>query len=63
MPEISGDDDLEAWCNQCDKELEAEGWEWNDRSESNLGLTAVCSECFARYRVKNEAATRKVTSR
>jgi hypothetical protein len=49
---------LEAWCNRCDRALQARGWVWDDISEENLGLTLVCSECFERSRHKNEAETR-----
>lgn len=58
VPAASDDGTLEAWCNECDMALEQQGWEWNDISEKNLGLTLICSECFEQARRRNGAATR-----
>ena len=46
-PEGPDDDDLQAWCGNCDQVLLRVG-EWNDESEGTAGLTCICSGCFDR---------------
>src|SRR5437870_13162922 len=57
-PDALHEPSLEAWCNSCDRALQARGWVWDDISEEDLGLTLICSECFERSRRRNESATR-----
>lgn len=44
-PENPDEEELNAWCDECDKILLEEG-EWNDRSEGHAKIKLVCSECF-----------------
>src|SRR3990167_8563773 len=42
----------DAWCDECEKVLEAEG-EWNDKSEGFAGIKLLCSHCYENIREKN----------
>ena len=35
----------DAWCDECEKVLDAEG-EWNDRSESFADIKLLCAYCY-----------------
>jgi len=42
----------DAWCDECEKVLDAEG-EWNDASEKFAGIKVVCSCCYEGIRERN----------
>ena len=42
-----------AWCDKCDEVLQREG-EWNDKSESFAGITAIREGCFEEIKKRNE---------
>jgi hypothetical protein len=46
----------QAWCDACDRVLEAQGGEWNDESESHAGILPVCEGCFEEIRRRNAPA-------
>lgn len=50
---IQPDDDLEAWCDECEKVRAAEG-EWNDTSEAFANIRLVCDKCFFEMKMLNE---------
>ena len=41
-----------AWCDECDKVLVAEG-EWNDRSEAFADIMALCEGCLEEIKQRN----------
>jgi hypothetical protein len=43
--ELDDDDDLQAWCNQCETVRQAEG-EWNDTSMAAAQIKIVCEQCY-----------------
>lgn len=43
--ELSEDDDLQAWCNECEAVRQREG-EWNDKSEAFAKIKLVCEKCY-----------------
>lgn len=47
-------DDLcpDAWCDECEKVVDAEG-EWNDNSEKFANIKLVCSSCYEDIRERN----------
>ncbi len=47
-------DDLypDAWCNECESVLDAEG-EWNEKSEKFSDIKILCSACYEEIRAKN----------
>ena len=47
-------DDLypDAWCDECESVLEAEG-EWNEKSEEFAGIKLLCAHCYEDTRNKN----------
>ena len=42
----------DAWCDDCDQELEKAG-EWNDENEEFAGITLMCSGCYLNARMRN----------
>jgi hypothetical protein len=43
--ELEEDDDLQAWCDQCELErLRTDGW--NDESTKFAGIKLVCEDCY-----------------
>ena len=42
----------DAWCDECESVLEAEG-EWNDKSEEFADIKLLCSHCYEDTREKN----------
>ena len=43
--ELSDDDDLQAWCSDCEAVRQKEG-EWNDRSMAFAQIKIVCEKCY-----------------
>jgi len=43
--ELDDDDDLQAWCDECEKVREKEG-EWNDNSMAFAQIKIVCEGCY-----------------
>lgn len=42
----------DAWCDACDDVLDEEG-EWNERTESFIGITPLCCSCYEISRARN----------
>jgi len=42
----------DAWCDECEKVLDAEG-EWNDESEKFADIRLLCSSCYEDIRERN----------
>jgi hypothetical protein len=42
----------DAWCDQCEDVLDAEG-EWNDKSETFADIKVLCSQCYEEIRERN----------
>jgi hypothetical protein len=42
---IDPEEDLQAWCDECEKIREAEG-EWNEKSEAFAKIKLICDKCF-----------------
>lgn len=49
---IYNNDELNAWCDECDKILLEEG-EWNDISEAFARITLICDVCFFKMKKLN----------
>ncbi|UYZ60386.1 DUF6882 domain-containing protein [Hymenobacter latericus] len=43
--ELDLEDDLQAWCDECEKVREREG-EWNDSSMAFANIRPVCEQCY-----------------
>lgn len=42
----------DAWCDECEKILDAEG-EWNEKSESLVDIKVLCASCYENLRERN----------
>nr|WP_290929308.1 hypothetical protein [Haliscomenobacter sp.] len=50
--ELEEDDDLQAWCDQCELErLRTDGW--NDESMEFAGIKLVCEDCYFEIKAFN----------
>ena len=43
--ELFDDDDLQAWCSECEQVRQKEG-EWNDKSMEFAQIKVVCEDCY-----------------
>lgn len=43
--ELDDNDDLQAWCDTCEK-VRAEAGEWNEASEAFAEIKLVCEKCY-----------------
>jgi hypothetical protein len=43
----------DAWCDHCENAFQAEGAEWNDRSEAVAGVKLLCDACYEAARARN----------
>ena len=50
------DDELQAWCDACEKVRAAEG-EWNDVSEAFADIKLICAQCFCQMKRLNQGRT------
>ena len=55
---VTGTDDPDdawpdAWCNECDNRLMANGGEWNDEIEALAQVTLLCAGCYEAARERN----------
>ena len=46
------DGELNAWCNECNKNFESEG-SWNDAATDFAEIKLVCSKCFFLFKSSN----------
>lgn len=53
-PLIEQEDDLQAWCDECEKKRQEEG-EWNEVSEAFAKIRLVCEHCFFEMKRRNSA--------
>jgi hypothetical protein len=44
--ELEEDEDLQAYCFECEKVLEQEGGEWNEKAEAFADVRIVCESCY-----------------
>ena len=51
-PEYPDDLYPDAWCDECESVLEAEG-EWNEKSEAFADIKVLCSTCYEECRERN----------
>ena len=42
-----------AWCDDCNRVLIEQDYEWNDVSEGHAGIIAICEGCFDDIRRRN----------
>lgn len=50
--ELSDEDDLQAWCNECEIVRQKEG-EWNDRSMAFAKIKLICERCYFQMKELN----------
>ena len=43
----------DAWCDRCEDAFQAEGGEWNDRSEAVARIKLLCVRCYEAARERN----------
>ena len=53
---IYNNDELNAWCDECDKILLEQG-EWNDISEAFAGIKLICDVCFFEMKELNSGSS------
>ena len=51
--ELDQDDDLQAWCNECE-EIRLKYGEWNEESEKFAQIKLVCENCYFEMKKLNE---------
>ena len=51
--ELDEDDDLQAWCDECEK-VRAEYGEWNEESENFAQIQLVCENCYFELKEFNQ---------
>ena len=44
------ENDIEAWCNQCELVLQEENNEWTERAQNFANLKSICRCCFESLR-------------
>ena len=47
------DNQVNAWCDQCDDYLLANGNEWNDKTEAFASIKLICEDCFGTLKTTN----------
>lgn len=50
--ELSDDDDLQAWCDECEVVRKMEG-EWTDKAMAFANITVVCEKCYFEMKALN----------
>jgi hypothetical protein len=48
-----------AWCDDCDRAFRGQGDEWNDVSEEEAKVMAICEGCFEEIRRRNDMAAER----
>ncbi len=43
----------DAWCTACEEYLNADGGEWNDKTEAFAGVKLLCGSCYDRAKARN----------
>jgi hypothetical protein len=52
-PDIDGDDDYQAWCDECERARLKEGG-WNDASLAVAQIKVVCDQCYFEIKERNQ---------
>jgi len=39
----------DAWCDDCESHLRANGGEWNEATEKFANIVMLCSDCYSQY--------------
>lgn len=47
------DGNVNAWCDECDENLNRHGGEWNDETEGFAKISLICEGCFDRLTQMN----------
>ena len=52
-PAVEGDDEYQAWCNECEEIRLKEG-EWTDEATAFANIKVVCNQCYFEIKERNQ---------